>query len=53
MSMTLHARTLTTLGMLATAAACAPAAHEGDDSGIVGCAAYAKARPQAPAVSVA
>jgi glucokinase len=31
---------------------CVPAAL-GDDSGIVGCAAYAKARPQAPAVSVA
>lgn len=31
---------------------CVPAAL-GDDSGIVGCAAYAKARPTAPAVSVA
>ena len=29
------------------------AAQLGDDSGIVGCAAYAKARPSAPAVSVA
>ena len=31
---------------------CVPAAL-GDDSGIVGCAAYAKAHPPAPAVSVA